>query len=188
MNGPIYALAADANGVVYAGGAFTTAGGAVSHNVARLTPGGWLPLSGGVNGTVRCLAVKEGGGSGLELYVGGEFTQASNNGASFAAAGIVKWTQADNLWSTLGNGFNAPVCALTVAPDGALYAGGEFTASGTAPLDRVAVWASPAWLPLGSGTPAPVRALAVYGPHVYAGGDFTAAGGAPVPGIARWLR
>jgi hypothetical protein len=188
LDGPVYALAADANGVVYAGGDFTHAGGTVCNHVARLTPAGWVPLSGGVNGTVRCLAVKQGGGGGLELYVGGDFTLAYNNGASLTAKGVVKWKEDENLWFTLGNGFDAPVCALAISPAGIVYAGGEFTASGTTSLDRVAVWTSPVWLPLGGGMPAPVRALAVCGPYLYAGGDFPAAGGAPAFGIARWLR
>ena len=60
-------------------------------------------------------------------------------------------------WSTLGPGLNGAVRALAVFDDGsgpALYAGGEFDASGSTSLNRVARWNGVEWCePWGEGSP-----------------------------------
>ena len=73
----------------------------------------------------------------------------------------------------------------TVFDDGsgpALYAGGGFTTAGGVPANSIAKWDGSSWSALGSGLSAHVMALAVFddggGPALYAGGNFTIAGGA----------
>ena len=60
MNGTVYALAVDRSGTaVYAGGSFTTAGGAPANRIARwdTTTQSWSALGAGMDGIVYALAV-----------------------------------------------------------------------------------------------------------------------------------
>src|SRR5438876_2744470 len=80
MNDVVFALAFR-GGELYAGGAFTTAGGnpGVNH-IAKWTGSNWETLDFGIEGAVYALA-----GSGNYLYAGGNFTTASGTPASFVA-------------------------------------------------------------------------------------------------------
>jgi hypothetical protein len=82
------------------------------------------------------------------------------------------------------------VLALTVGPDGTLYAGGTFTAAGGGAASRIAKWNGSAWSALGTGMGSvgvSVDAL-IIGPDglLYAGGVFQDAGGNPADNIAVW--
>jgi hypothetical protein len=87
---------------------------------------------------------------------------------------------------------NSSVRTLAVAPDGSLYAGGDFTTAGAVMTNRIARWDGARWHPLGSGMDRGVSTLSVealtFGPDgsLYAGGEFTTAGGKPSSYIARW--
>lgn len=176
---------------LYAGGAFTGAGGAPASHIAKWDGNSWSPLGSGVNGVVRALAVFD-DGSGTALYAGGAFTGAGGAPASH----IAKWDGAS--WSPLGGGTGGEVHALAVFDDGtgaALYAGGWFSSAGGVAASMIARWDGSAWSPLGSGlgggeSPPIVEALAVYddgsGAALYAGGWFNSAGGQPAGRIARW--
>jgi hypothetical protein len=162
--GPCYALALDASGKPYDGGAF--AGG----NISKWTGSSWTSLGVGVSDTVFALVVD---GSG-NLYAGGRFASAGGSPASHVAM----WN--GSAWSPLGGGLGDVVYALAVDGSGRLYAGGAFTG-------HVALWTGSSWAVLGSGTNDVVRALAVDGAgNVYAGGSFASAGGAPASRIAEW--
>ena len=91
-------------------------------------------------------------------------------------------------WSPLGPGTDGPIYAL--AWDGVnnyLYAGGDFTAAGGVPADRIARWDGQTWSALGSGVNGICYALTVdEAGNLYAGGLFTTAGGGLVNHIARW--
>jgi hypothetical protein len=69
---------------LYAGGSFTTAGGAAANRIARWDGSAWTPLGGGMNGEVLALAVHD-DGSGTALYAGGTFSSATDSGDSFLA-------------------------------------------------------------------------------------------------------
>ena len=73
LNGPVYALAAGANGTVYAGGTFTSAGGAAQRGLAQFSVATGTRLAGfaaSINwGDVRTLVAH-----GPWLYAGGAFT------------------------------------------------------------------------------------------------------------------
>ena len=157
--------------------------------IAKWDGSNWSALSsngagnGALNSQVYALAV-----IGTDLYVGGTFSNVSNNGTPLPAAdGIAKWNGSN--WSALssngaGNGaLNNGVETLAVSGTN-LYVGGFFTNvnnNGT-PLpaaDYVAKWDGSNWSALGSNGSGNgalnngIRALAVSGTDVYVGGHFT---------------
>src|SRR5207245_3046917 len=99
---------------LYAGGAFTTAGGVTVNQIAKWNGSSWSALGSGVGGgdsypLVLALAV-----SGSDLYVGGDFTTATNSdGTAVMANRIAKWNGSS--WSALGSGMSSYVHALAVA-------------------------------------------------------------------------
>ena len=78
---------------LYAGGYFTTAGGAAANYVAKWNGSAWSALGSGMNNYVYALAV-----SGSDLYAGGDFTTAGGSTANH----IAKWN--GSAWSALGQG------------------------------------------------------------------------------------
>lgn len=209
MNSTVNALATydDGSGdgdALYAGGAFTNAGGVGANRVARWNGSTWTSLGSGVGGSgtvqVHSLCVfDDQSGNGPALFVGGRFAQAGGAGANH----IAKWNGLS--WSPLGSGVGtgttAQVSAMTVFDDGlgqgtALYVGGTFTTAGGTGAPRIARWNGSTWSPVGSGlsglSSPDVFDLAVFddgttgGPALYAVGRFNAAGAVSVPSIARW--
>ncbi len=162
-------------------------------------------VNGWVGAQVYAVAV-----SGMNVYVGGNFTNVSNHGVNLPEADfLAKWDGAD--WSALGsNGagdgsLNSYVNALAVDGSGNLYAGGWFqnvnnNGAVLNAADRVAKWDALTgnWSALGSdgagnGSLNNVAyALAMDGSgNLYAGGNFTNVnnGGAAIPEadyLAKW--
>ncbi|MEM9176017.1 MAG: hypothetical protein AAGC67_12350 [Myxococcota bacterium] len=133
-------------------------------------PGWGLP---GANGQVD--AVVE---FGTDTIIGGDFETAGD----VVARRVARWDGTS--WHAMGDGFDDRVFALAVW-NGSLYAGGEFTASGTgAPLQRIARWDGTAWVDVGGGTDGTVEALTVFQGELVAGGSFFQAGGVFTDGIA----
>ena len=85
----------------------------------------WVSMGGfpGANGTVHA-AVTDGSGN---LYIGGIFTAVGNT----LANNVAQWNGSS--WSALGSGMNDEVLALAVSGS-TLYAGGDFTTAGGAPM------------------------------------------------------
>lgn len=88
MDALVSALTVDSSGSLYAGGAFTTAGGTNSaKGVAKWDGSAWSALSSGITTTtstsssVSALAVAPSGG----IYAGGSFTTAGGVGANNVA-------------------------------------------------------------------------------------------------------
>jgi trimeric autotransporter adhesin len=189
----IYALAAAADGSLYAGGQFSDAGDGPARNIARWDGTAWENLGTGARGgdifdgnQVTALAL-----DGDRLYVGGSFTQAGDG----PATNIAMWDGA--AWSTLGAGvssdLSAPPPVLTLlVQDGALYAGGAFSSAGGRSISGLARWDGTQWSAVGgpleaTGFRISVRALAAApAGGLFAGGGFERAGGRTVNGIARW--
>jgi len=189
----IYALAAAADGSLYAGGQFSDAGDGPARNVARWDGTAWENLGAGARGgdifdgnQVTALAL-----DGDRLYVGGSFTQAGDG----PATNIAMWDGA--AWNTLGAGvssdLSAPPPILTLlVQDGALYAGGAFNSAGGRSIIGLARWDGTQWSAVGgsleaTGFRVSVRALAAApAGGLFAGGGFERAGGRTVNGIARW--
>ncbi len=95
---------------------------------------------------------------------------------------------ASGSWSALGTGTNDTVYATATAPDGTLYAGGNFTSAGGVSANRIAKWNGTAWSALGTGMGDQVVDVLATAPDgtLYAGGSFTTAGGVSANYIAKW--
>jgi hypothetical protein len=115
--------------------------------------------------------------------VGGAFT---SGGLSYVA----KRNTANTAWQAAGSGFNGAVYALEYF-GGTIYAGGDFTMSGTTAINHIAKWniASNKWEPIATGNAGvngKVRALKSYNGELYIGGDFTSANGVANKLLVKW--
>ncbi len=143
MNNTVRALAVfvDASGeTLYAGGEFTTAGGATAQRIARWEPStdSWIALP-GMDDTVYALVAHD-DGLGRALFAGGAFLQAGGT----AVTCVAKLTPGG--WVSLNGGMSdeSAVHAFAAIPgDDALYIGGEFTLADEVPARRVARWVVP---------------------------------------------
>ena len=174
MNDGVYALACDSSGNLYAGGAFTAAGGVSANYIAKWNGTNWSALETGMNSAVSALACDSSG----NLYAGGRFFTTAGE---VSANRIAKWN--GSTWSALGGGMNHGVGCLTLDSSENLYAGGEFS--------TIAKWNGSTWNNLGSGMADPynvsVYALACdFSGNLYAGGGFSTAGGVSANNIAKW--
>lgn len=188
-NGIVWALA-EANGVVYAGGTFsgirpagspsgsntTAAVNFAAFDAATGAPAGCslsFTRSSGT-ATVRALAVSP---DRSTLYVGGYFNAVSGTAVNGLAAID---TATCRPRAGFAPQFGATVRALDVAPDGTVYAGGDFqTVNGTPRHSFGAVTASGALTGWNPDADEPGRALRVTpdGDSVLIGGDFFTVGG-----------
>ncbi len=180
INGTVRALAVGGS-YLYAGGAFTAAGGVEAKGIARWNGSIWTALGSGVNGTVTAILV-----NGTDVYVGGFFTTAGG----VAANGIARWD--GTAWSALGQGMSGAgggtVNALAMIGTD-LYAGGHFGAADGITANNIAKWDGSAWSALDGGLGgdfAEVFALAVAGTDLYVGGYFSTAGAVSVSNVAKW--
>jgi trimeric autotransporter adhesin len=179
-----------ANGHLYVGGSFTTAGSITANRIAMWDGANWSSLgtgtANGVGGTVSAILV-----DGSSVYVGGSFTTAG----TVTARGIARWDGSS--WSSVGQGmFHTSTATVTaLAKSGNyLYACGAFTNAGGSAITRnIARWDGTQWQGLGSGvgndfTPGASRgsALALSGNDVFLGGTFETAGVCDAGYIARW--
>ncbi|HAS83233.1 MAG TPA: hypothetical protein DCS43_11320, partial [Verrucomicrobia bacterium] len=161
---------------LYAGGAFTVAGGVAANYVATWNGTTWSGLGSGMNGAVNALLH-----DGTHLYAGGAFTSAGGAAANYVAM----WN--GTTWTNLGLGMTGSVNAF--AYDGTnLYAGGAFTNAGGATAKYVAMWDGTNWTGLGSGMNAAVNALVHDGSKLVAGGLFTTADGLAASNVAMGAR
>jgi len=102
---------------LYAGGAFTIAGGRGAYRLARWDGESWEEVGRGVNDAVTGLAVFDDGG-GEALYVAGRFTRVQwrkdwqNNDVSLPIATVARWD--GQTWSAVGGGLPAPAPAISL--------------------------------------------------------------------------
>jgi hypothetical protein len=182
MNGLVFALAADADGHVYAAGRFSTAGGVPASRIAMWDGATWSALGSGITGfeldSVDALALDDNG----VLYAGGDFSVAGGT----AASGIAMWD--GTTWSALDSGMDGRVRALAVDGSGILYAAGSFSSAGGVAAANIAAWDGTNWSALGPGIggSAVLAVTADEAGYVYVGGDFSTAGGGPAINLAVW--
>jgi hypothetical protein len=191
LKNSIYALAN--NGTrLYVGGAFDAVqNGNISllqnNYFAQWENGAWIantPSNGSISRKVNCIAV-----NGTDVYVGGEFTNLSNNGVvNLAADYIAKWDGTN--WSNLGGSFlglngslNGAVNSIGIWGSN-VFVGGNFVDVnnyGTIlpAADYIAKWDGTNWSALGSTAAlnAPVNVLLVDSNVIYVGGNFLNADG-----------
>jgi hypothetical protein len=193
FSGSIYALTADSNGTLYAGGGFTNLeNDAAADNVAYLPTGGtWHSMGAGggscgcaVTGFVRGLTAV-----GTDVYVG---TDANDIAGIAQADHVARWN--GSAWSALGagsggaNGWFPATTSINALAGTAthLFAAGTFqNANGDARADNVAFFDGSEWHPVGSNGAGDGPwsgnglALALVDRQLYAAGSFTSAGGDP---------
>jgi hypothetical protein len=180
------------NPALFAGGEFTTAGGAAASRIAKWDGSSWSPLGSGMGGGAVHVLTTFDDGSGPALYAGGEFVSAGGVGASK----IARWDGSS--WSAMGSGLDHvggasnAVHALAAFDDGSgplLHAGGKFATTAGLTVNNLATWSGSSWLGLGNGISGIVSALEVFddgtGSALYMGGSFTS-GTVEVSNIAKW--
>jgi hypothetical protein len=193
FSGSVYALAADSDGTLYAGGGFVDLENiAAADNVAYLPPGGTWQAMGAGAGSCGCAVttfVRALTAVGSDAYVG---TDANDVAGIPQADHVARWDGTE--WSALGadsgggDGWlpeTSTINALT--GDGShLFVTGTFqNANGDARADNVAFFDGAAWHPLGSDGAGNGPwdgnglALALVDRQLYAAGSFTSAGGDP---------
>jgi hypothetical protein len=176
-NAIVMALVQLPNGDLFAGGNFVSGGGQLGDRVSRWNGSAWLPLAGGLNGSVASIDV---GGDGT-MWIGGGFTVVGTTAANRVAR------SSPNGWVPLGSGVNGLVRSVLARANGDLVVGGDFTTAGGVPASRVARWDGANWSSLGAGINGPVYALAeMPNGDLIVGGGFSLAGGVTAMRIARW--
>lgn len=181
------------NGSIYAAGDFTASGATTTSRIARWNGSAWqgvtaAPTPGpeGVNGPILAMRGYTFNASNVRLVVAGAFTSAGGVSVSNIAAYSQSTLINNASWLALGAGFNNTVRALEFY-NGSIYAGGDFTASGTTPLNHIARWNGSAWVDVGGGVSGTVHALKVSNGTLVVGGSFASAGGLPATtNLARW--
>jgi hypothetical protein len=123
MNSTVYAMAIGMDGVVYAGGAFTTADGVTIGHIARWDGSSWNKLGGNMDDTVYAIAIDSDG----ILYAGGVFFVA---GDTVLADRIALWNGYRWLPLDVDLPSASSVYSVVYTSDGKLYLG--FGTSGTA--------------------------------------------------------
>jgi hypothetical protein len=188
--GPVYALAADSNGTLYAAGSFTNqARIPAADYVASYDGTTWHAMgSGSGTGGGAVTGISRGlGASGTDVYLG---TDATDVAGIPQADHVAKWD--GSAWSAVGSNtagsdgyFTGTVAINAITTSGSrVFAGGQFQDANGDPLaDSIASFDGTAWQPVGSdgagngAINANVLALTVFGDQLYAGGGFTSAGG-----------
>jgi hypothetical protein len=200
-NGTVLAIAVSGS-TVYAGGDFTTAGGAGANYVASWNGTAWSPLGGGMSepSNQRTPEVNALTLSGSTLYAGGTFDDAG----LVVVHSVAAWNGAT--WSALAGGltecsfFDTPnhcfqvpgtgqVKALVVSGS-SLYAGGGFNLVGGTEVFSLAVWNGSAWAAVGGASvirntgEGTVNGLAVAGTTLYIAGIFDQVGAIGGPSVS----
>jgi uncharacterized delta-60 repeat protein len=135
-DGPVYAVAALADGGVILGGSFTTIDGVVCQGIARLYKNGTVDrnfaANASANGPVYALAAQTDG----KIFVGGDFTSIGGGDRTRIARlnrdGLV------DAGFLPGTGANAPVYSIAIQMDGKVVIAGEFTSVSGAARNHIA--------------------------------------------------
>ena len=171
---------------LYAGGVFTSAGGAAVNNIARWNGTTWSDVGGGSGGVfpgIHALAVFD-DGTGPALYAGGFFTEMGGAPASK----IAKWN--GQSWSPLGDGVAGfEVIAMHVFDDGktgpSLYVGGDFLEAGGVPVKYIARW-NGAWSAVGDISLYDAAGVSAFEVFDDGGGAALYASSVTNSGLGRW--
>ncbi len=190
ISGPVYALAADSKGTLYAGGGFSdVAGIPAADDVAYLNGSGWHAMGTGTGqrGSAVDTFVRSLTANGTNVYVG---TDAVNIAGIPQADHIAKWN--GTAWSAVGSNTagkdgwfpaSTTIDALTTSGSRVFASGTFINANGDPLADIVAEFDGSSWQPIGSNGAgngalnANTRALTTFNGQLVAGGSFTNAGG-----------
>ena len=156
-NNWVYALKSF-GGYLYAGGAFTTAGGVSTGGLARWDGSSWSQVGGYFNGTVYSLELHNN-----QLVIGGVFPgiNGSPNLAQYDGSS----------YSTFGTGGTDAEVRSLYSTGTKLYVGGAFNIVGGVPAGKIACWDG-AWHAVTGGADNTVMALNSFHNEIHAGGTF----------------
>ncbi len=179
------------NGTVYAGGGFRVSGTVTTHRVARWDGSEWRAVGTGFEFGARQPVTSLAVGPNGDLYAAFYNTDPGGiAGYSFVA----RWD--GTAWTGLGSpsapwpgGADETIWDIDVAPNGDVYAVGEFTSFDGVPANHVARWDGTRWHALGTGISSgddDLKVVIAPTGEVYVGGSFRSAGGVAVGGLARW--
>jgi len=169
LNGQANALDS-ANGLLYIGGRFDSAGGIKVNNIAAWNGSSYSALGTGLGGVTfnGVSAITEYNGN---IIVGGIFDSAGG----VPVNNIAMWNGSS--WTALGKGItgidsniaNGGVRSLVVYNNN-LYAAGDFDSAGGLPASYIAQWNGTSWSAVGTGISYIVNTMAVYNNNLYVGG------------------
>ena len=189
-DGAVLAMAAQADGKVWAGGSFIAIAGASRRNLVRLNADGGIDVAAAntdADDSVRALALRGDG----ELWVGGNFSTVGVQ-AHYALALLAADGNADAAYSDPG--LNADVWAVVAPPNAKPWIGGDFSTTGGQArhfLARLAVDGGidvsvPDLNIVGNVALPPVMAIAEHADgRVDIGGSFASVAGQPLRYLAR---
>ena len=180
----VNAMAFDANGDLYIGGAFTNLGSTAGNRIVKITDLSGTPtvnaLGTGANGIVLAIKISPNG----DVYVGGGFRLA---GGVADTKNIAKWN--GTAWSPLSTGLNTSVDTMEFAPNGDLYVGGMFTNADGTYGDFLCYWDGTSFNRVGTVELSNVVQAIAFDKsgNLFIGGNFLNAGGNKnCDYIARW--
>lgn len=186
-NPTVRTLALTEEGVLYAAGNFTTAGGEPVNHIAKWDGNHWSPLGDGLTYSadptrthVYSLAW-----AGDRLYAGGGFDKSG----ALDVNGIAWWD--GYAWHALDGGmaFSGSLATVeSLAVSGFdVFAGGDFDHAGTTTAADIAQWnGTDGWRNLSDGFNSSVSSILIHGQRLFAAGNFTQSGMTPLPGFAEW--
>lgn len=192
FNNFVRSLHHTSDGKLIVGGDFTSIGGVAGQKIARFDPqtNEWSQLldptagddaAGPLGSGVQSIT-----SSGDYIYIGADiFWNTDNQDWKH----IRRFNTETNRWSSVGDGLDGTVHAMTTDSSGNVFAGGGFSRSGSTDTSSLAVWNGSSWSEVGGGVGDTgfVRALAI-GPdgRLFVGGQFSSVGGQPANNIAAW--
>jgi hypothetical protein len=190
MSGAVYALTADSNGTLYAGGQFINVATIPAADHVAAYDGSWHAMGTGPGGPDTAAVdsfVRGITAHGTDVYIGTDSVDVAGianadhvarwNGSAWSAVGSN--TAGTNGWFTTTTFINA----LTMVGSMVVAAGSFQNANGVATADNVAYFDGSTWRPIGSNGAGNgpyignTTALAIFRSKVYASGNFTSAGG-----------
>ncbi len=162
-------LAVGGADTLYAGGRFTSLGGAAVVSLASTTGGtsfGWSAVGNNSNTSCTALLARSAGLTGFTVTAG------------FASpVGVYHFSSTTGAWTTLGNPSVNSLCTF----------GGSLHVTHTGSSTACSRWDGAAWIPVaGAGLSGEVRALAALDDDVVVGGTFQSTSNQPLNRVARW--
>jgi uncharacterized delta-60 repeat protein len=182
-NASVRSIVVQADGKILVGGGFTSIGGELRNNIARLDPatGAADSFNPGAVGDVKSIAVQGDG----KILVGGYFTNLGGQPRNY----IGRLDPTTGLADSFDPNASFAVWAITLQADGKILVGGAFSSIGGQTRSRIArldpaTGLADSFNPSTNGTVVFAMAVQADG-KIFVGGDFDLIGGQPRRGIAR---